>query len=401
MMQAFFADVRAPAKRTFPAHCRDRTGFQLEIITNPVRFRALQQEWNDLWSKEEGRYGQAFAACWQCWLCVAQPRGRKLCCITLREQGRLVLVWPLVTYRKLFWTVVRPLASESTDYTNILVQGGASAPALIERAWHAVERLSGADVILLPFTSADSGLYELASGKRHVMVKTAHPLAVAKLRCEKDWETYSASLGRLFRNRPGSLERRLSTMGAMQIRILGPENKDENARLVDWMLSCKRQWAARTGKKGGWLYSREYRDYLVALLNQTDDGIIARLLVLSLDGEPIAVNIFGVGKNCLDDLIAGFEPAYARQTPGAIATEHCVRWALEHNLDMDLGAGTEKYKGYWSRQHISTVWSLQIANTLWGLLGFHADNLRQRVRWRLPVGAEGLCHESSTSRATG
>jgi CelD/BcsL family acetyltransferase involved in cellulose biosynthesis len=149
----------------------DASNSQLSIVNDPVEFRALRGEWNDLWSRAEGRHYQAFTVCWLCWLSVARPRGRKLCCITLREHGRLVMVWPLATYRKMFWTVVRPLASESTDYTSILVETGPSAPAIIEHAWYAIQNLCGADVILLPYLSADSKLYDLASKKRHVIVK--------------------------------------------------------------------------------------------------------------------------------------------------------------------------------------------------------------------------------------
>jgi CelD/BcsL family acetyltransferase involved in cellulose biosynthesis len=205
------------------------------------------------------------------------------------------------------------------------------------------------------------------------------------LRGETDWQSYSSSLGRLFENKPGALERRLSKKGDVRIRFLGPEDGDENARLVDWMFDCKRQWADRVDKKGEWLYSREYRDFLVALLNQTDGGVRARLAVVSLDGAPLAANIFGLGKTCVDDLIAGFDPAYSRQSPGAIATEHCVKWALEQHLDLDFGAGSEKHKGYWSRNHILTMWSMQIANSWWGLLAFQGANLRRRFRRQQPV----------------
>lgn len=164
----------------------DEPNLRLDIVSDPVEFRALKPEWNELWSRAEGRYHQAFTACWLCWTKVAQPRGRKLCCITLRQQGRLVMVWPLVVYRKLCWTVVRPIASESTDYTNILVQDGPTARKAIERAWCAVQKRCGADIILLPFLNADSKLFELASRKRGVVTKTVHPVAVAMLRSETD-----------------------------------------------------------------------------------------------------------------------------------------------------------------------------------------------------------------------
>jgi CelD/BcsL family acetyltransferase involved in cellulose biosynthesis len=358
----------------------DEPSSRLDIVSDPVEFRALQQEWNELWSRAEGRYCQAFAVCLLCWTEVARPRGGKLCCITVREHGRLVMVWPLVTYGKLFWTVVRPLASESTDYTSILVEDTPTAAKAIERAWHAVQKKIGADIILLPYLNAETRLFALASAKRGVVMKTAHPAAVGLLRRETGWDVFSASLGPLFQHKPGALERRLSKKGDLTIRFLGPENAEENTRLVDWMFDCKRQWADRVDKTGKWLYSNEYRNFLVALLNHTDGEVLARLVVVSLNGAPVAVDIFGMGKSRVDDLIGGFDPAHSRHSPGAIATEHCVRWALEHRLDFDFGAGSEKYKSYWSRNHILTMWSMQIANTPWGLLALKVENFRQRSR---------------------
>src|SRR5471032_601223 len=83
---------------------------QLKVITSPTEFFALQGEWDDLWSRANGRHHQAFTVCWLSWLRVSEPRGRKLRIILLRENGRLVAVWPLVSYRKFFWTVLRPLS---------------------------------------------------------------------------------------------------------------------------------------------------------------------------------------------------------------------------------------------------------------------------------------------------
>ena len=362
----------------------DEPSSRLDIVSDPVEFFALQQEWNELWAKADGRYHQAFAVCWLCWTKVAQPRGRKLCCITLREHGRLVMVWPLVSYRRLCWTVVRPLASESTDSTSILVEEAPMALKAIERAWDMLQKKMGADIILLPYLSADSRLFELASTKRGVVTKTAHPAAVGMFRNETDWHTYSSSLGPLFKNKPGALERRLAKKGDLQIRFLGPEDAEENVRLLDWMFDCKRQWAERVDKTGEWLYSVEYRNFLAALLNQTGSEVLARLVVVTLDGEPLAVDILGIGKTRVDDLIGGFDPAHSRNSPGAIATEHCVKWALEHRLDFDFGAGTEKYKTYWSRNHIQTKWSMQIANTPWGLLALRSESLFRPFRRQTP-----------------
>lgn len=47
-----------------------------------------------------------------------------------------------------------------------------------------------------------------------------------------------------------------------------------------------------------------------------------------------------------------------------------MKWAFEHRYDVDFGAGSERFKSYWSRQNHRYAWSMQIANTRWGLIGY-------------------------------
>lgn len=148
------------------------------------------------------------------------------------------------------------------------------------------------------------------------------------------------------------------------------------------MLACKREWADRVGKKGEWLYSKEYRNFLVDLLNQRHGEVIAHLLVVSLDGAAVAVIMSGLGKSCTSGVIASFDPKHGKFAPGSIAIEECVKWVFEHGFDIDLGIGPETFKGYWSRNNFTAVCSMQIANTRWGRIAFAADTLRQTLSQR-------------------
>jgi CelD/BcsL family acetyltransferase involved in cellulose biosynthesis len=362
---------------------------QLKVITSPVEFYALRGEWDDLWSRANGRHHQAFTVCWLCWLRIAEPHARKLRIILLRENGRLVAVWPLVSYRKFFWTVLRPLSPEATDHTSILVEDGPSTFAFIDQLWRTAHQRCDSDIILLPYLSVNSDLHSLVSHHRRVMVARQHFSAVAKLRSENDWGAYCASLGMFSGRKPGARQRRLAKQGEVEIRVLGPDDADENARMVDWMLACKREWADRVGKKGEWLSSNEYRDFLIDLLNQRQGEVLARLLVVSLDGAAVAVNVLGLGKSCIDGVIGSFDPKHGKFAPGTVAMEASVKWVFEQGFDLDLGIGPENFKGYWSRDNFTAVWSIQIANTRWGLLAFAANNLVRRSLNQLVAGFYG------------
>ncbi|MDR5856398.1 GNAT family N-acetyltransferase [Caballeronia sp. LZ062] len=346
---------------------------QIEVIKAPEEFNALQHEWEALWRRARGRHHESFAVAWLSWECVAKPLGRALRIIAVRSNGRLVAVWPLVRSRNRLWTILRPLSPESADYTTVLADPDYTSFQLTEAVWRAVREQCPSDIVLLPYLDRDGDLYRLASAHDGVMIANEHPYAVARLSRERDWETFAASLGTLSGKKPGALLRRLERQGKVDIRILGPADADDNARMVDWMLACKRGWAERVDKKGAWLYSPLFRNYLVAILNRPpgpDGQPSARMMVLKLDDRPIAANMIGMGTDSILGAMGGFDRQHSKLAPGAVTTEAWVRWAIENRLDFDLGVGSESFKPYWSKGNVAVAVSLQIAQSPWGRVAF-------------------------------
>jgi len=351
---------------------------QFEIITNPDAFRALQSEWVALWAGAPGRYLQAFAEGWLCWRIPPQPRGRQLHCIVCREQGKLLMVWPLVTYRFLFWTLLRPLSPDTADHTSILMDEQIGNAAVIEDIWRTVMRSCGAHVCDLPYVSEGSPLYEIADKQPRAIVSERADAAIAKLRGEADWQAFCATLGTLSGRKPGARERRLSKEGKLVVRMLPPQDTADYAAWVDWLLARKREWIDRAGKRGDTLNSSAYRDFLVDMLDPPAGDAMARLFVVTLDDVPLAASVVGMGESCITGLIAAFDQRYSKYSPISIVIEHCVKWALEQDKDLDFGVGSESFKAYWSRDNFTRTCSFRIANDRWGVVAIHTQTA---VRW--------------------
>ncbi|SAL04168.1 GNAT family N-acetyltransferase [Caballeronia ptereochthonis] len=347
---------------------------RLEVVSDEQGFIALEREWNALWLKAHGRYFQRFDVCLLAWRHVARPQNRKLHCIVLRERGELRLVWPLVSWRRIFWTYLLPLSPDAADYTSMLVEDGPDAAARIESAWRAACARCKADFVHLPYMNEGSELHRVALREPRVLGLSRHESWVAKLRGETDWNTYCRSLGTMHGKKPGQLERRLAKEGQLSIRLVDPSDAEGIAQCVRAMLAWKRQWAERTGKKGVWLFSPYYQDFLIATLTHRSDGpdtqSLARMTVVTLDARPIAAVIMSHGNPLANAVIGSFDPAYGKFGAGAIAWEHAVKWALEHGYDIDFGVGSERFKTYWGRGNRSHAWTMQIANTAWGLVGY-------------------------------
>lgn len=289
------------------------------------------------------------------------------------------MVWPLVTYRRLLWTYLCPLSPEAGDYTRVLVTNSPAVPALIAGAWQTALKRCGADFIKLPYVDEGSELHALASRERHVMIAARTVAAFAKLRDETEWNTFCKTLGTMSGKKPGALERRLSKEGELAVGLTEPGDASENAALVDWILARKRAWGDRVGKRGEWLDSSHYRDFLVSLLCPANGRAMARLFVVTLDGAPIAATVVGVGTTCVDGLIASFDARFAKFGPGSIVIEHVVKWAFDQRLNVDFGVGAERFKAYWSRNNITGAWSAQIANSRWGVLAYRSKKTVRAV----------------------
>lgn len=347
---------------------------RLAVITEPDAFLELKDEWDRLWVEADGHHNQAFRFCWLAWNHVANPRGQRLRCITVRENGRLVLVWPLISYRRGIWRVLNTLTPGTVEQSSMLVADGPAAAEAIAQAWHAASRLCGADVFFLPFVRARTALHDLASAHKGLIEAKQSISSAALLRNELDWTTLCKSLNR----KPGIRERRLGRQGELDIRMLDlPDG--EYQQPVDWILSYKRDWAARVDKRGPWLYSTAYRDFLVGLLESAGDEPLARIFVVELDKKVIASAMLGVGKGCHYYMIGSFVPEMKQFSPGTILNEFVIRWCLERRMDIDFGIGTEEFKAYWSRGNVKPTSSFQIANTLWGKVYFQSKDAARAV----------------------
>jgi CelD/BcsL family acetyltransferase involved in cellulose biosynthesis len=344
----------------------------IDIIKISEEFQALRSEWRELWVRAKGLHHESFDVCWIVWDCVAKRTGKSLRIVTARRNGKLIAVWPLVRSRNRLWTMLRPLGPDSADYTTILVDPEHSSDKLIESIWFAARKQCASDIILLPFLDCESHLYRLAMEHDGLVTHKEDPCAVARLSREVNWESFAASLGTLSGRKAGALRRRLERQGKVDVRVLGPEDGDNNVCMIDWMLASKRDWAERVDKKGQWLYSSIYRDYLIALANHKSEGeeACARILVLSMNDAPIAVCMVGMGKQSLLGIMNSFDRQHAKLAPGAIAMEAWVRWAIEHGNDFDLGVGSETFKPYWSKGNLSRVSSIEIAHSAWGRVAY-------------------------------
>ena len=137
-------------------------GDELRILRTAGELDSLADEWTDLARRSPGFFcSQTFPWARTAWDHIAAPRGRALHCLALRSQGKLVGVWPLVVERSGSLRIVRPLGSESSEYTAPLIEGGPDLLPRTRRLWRAAAALG--DLAVMPNVRADSALASLLS----------------------------------------------------------------------------------------------------------------------------------------------------------------------------------------------------------------------------------------------
>jgi len=353
---------------------------EIVVVTDPAVFQSLQAEWDALWSEANGLHFQAFTVCLLCWTQVAQPLGRRLHCVVYRENGKLLLVWPLVSHRRLFWNVLDPLTPGTIEHTSMLVTEGPHKSRAIASAWEAACKRCSADLFIVPYVDTGTPLHEHASRHARIMAMSNDISMKVVFPRSMDWNTFCTGLGKLEKKLPGARYRRLAKEGDLVIRQLGMEDSNSFEKWIEWILTTKRDWASSRGKASTWLASPTYQRYLLALLNSADELSKAHLFIVTLDGEPIAANLIGMGKTSQTNLIGAFDKRYAKFEPGLLVREIEMERAFERGFDVDLGVGTERFKVYWSSNNVSPNESFEIATSPLGLLAFRIKHLLGTTR---------------------
>jgi CelD/BcsL family acetyltransferase involved in cellulose biosynthesis len=105
-----------------------------------------------------------------------------------------------------------------------------------------------------------------------------------------------------------------------------------------------------------------------------------------LNDAPVAGIVVSIGNPWASAIIAGYDPHYGKCCPGLIAVEQCVKWAFDNGFDLDFGVGSERFKSYWARGEASTAWTVQIINSVWGLLAIRGRRLARELAARVRPG---------------
>lgn len=342
-------------------------GFSL--VTKEQEFLLLEDQWNNLWANNKNSsVFQSFNYCYHAWKSILKPLRRKLYCVIKRQNDQIVLIWPLIKYRKLLCSIVRPLGPVAAEYTDPLIDDSINSQQIVHQMWEFLRKSLRSDIINLPFVKCDSLLYqELLTLKTSDVDSDIAPYV--SWIPQQTWDEYYKSLSSSYRKVQNKKKRQLMATGTVSFEVI--EDKAQYNTLISWLLTEKRKWGNRVNKKGAWIFSDRYKTFLINL--SSDQLHIQPFVIyaLKLNNIIIALQLAAVGKKHVNWMIAGFDADFSHSSPGIILNEYCLQWAHQHQLNCDFGAGAEENKLFWSKGQTRSLATLQIATSYWGRLALH------------------------------
>ena len=365
-----------------------------ELVTTRQDLLSLRGEWDALWMHSHGDYYTSFASCLAALDEVHAPAGHALRCAIARDDGRLVAVLPMALKRKGLWRVAVTLGPDAAEGCDIVVAEGEPAGTALALLRFFLRR-GGADVLDLPFLRGGNALdraVEACGAFRTVTQSDVMPYA--RLSAEADWPRYERSLSRQTQAQTARKRRRLEEAGAVKVEL----THGAADAAIDWLLDEKATWGRKTGKTGAWLFAPGYRAYLKSLAAEPGGGQRLATFVLRVDGRIAAVKVIAVGTTLATLIIAAYDEALRKFSPGNILDEVWVRHVFDtardgegRPLDINFGNGVERYKLHWGGGTAFPSRTCKLAATRWGELPYRLKAALAGAKARLsPPHAEPL-----------
>src|SRR3984957_15181153 len=311
---------------------------------------SIRTEWDRLWVDARAGYLLSFSYFYESWNTIHRPQGAELCCVVAIENGRLLAVLPMVLLREKFKlskyaAICSPEAAEGCD---ILIERTAESPVIATALLKKFLISARPDIVNFFFVKSGCHLEIAIQSLASLRIVRAYDdvMPYADLKAEVDWDSYKRSLSKHYESNVARKTRRLHEQGKVTVDIV----REAPTPAIEWLFLQKRKWSARTNKRGKWVFSLPYQEFITKLF-ASDPGFL--VFILKLDDAPIAVKLAAIGSSFASTMMITYDEKYERFSPGNVLDEFVMRHIFENyrdsdgrHLDVDFCPGREHFKFY-------------------------------------------------------
>ena len=379
-----YADVASPAVPA-PIMAAD-AGFacEFEIVSSRDAFDTLAGEWNELFARV-GRGPQAFQAFdWNRHWCnhylrPRNERGCRLAILTGRRQGRLVMVWPLVTTRVAGLLQLSWMGDPVSQYGDILAEPSSDALVLQRAAWAHLLAAIKPDFVRLARVREDATIAPLiAELGALVTQRRAAPYAR-----REDAEKAVQS-----RNHRRNAAKNLTKLGTVTfVEEAGNAAASATAMTaIDW----KRDQLLERGILSPAVADPRFAAFFADVLADPNMASACRTIALECNGTPAAASILVTCKDHIAGHVAAFNPAFEKASVGMLMLEGAKARAFSEGFAVfDLLAPADAYKARLAPNEIGVIdWAVPVTRAGGVYARLYLAHLRgalKRILAALPV----------------
>ncbi|NQV22476.1 MAG: GNAT family N-acetyltransferase [Rhodospirillales bacterium] len=320
-----------------------------EVVSTEQQLLSLEPEWRALTERaRDAQVFQTFDWVWPAWKCVASMRGRQLHVIVGRNEDRVVLIWPLVTYDQLGLRLARTLDSETTEYRDLIIEGSAGSREIISQAWEFVTRRCGIDAVYIQYVPASS-LLDAVARRGGGITTDQEEHRYVDCREFADWSGYFRSRSTNRRSDLRRRRRRLEETGVVEVVRIS--TTEQLSGFLPWLFVTK--IAALSGSDGptDWFTAPQHKEFLTSLLHRGLKSGVGVATALVVDGKYIAGKVDVDFRKTKTLLITTYDRDWARFAPGVVLYEECLREAFDKGFHtVDFRIGDEPHKTNWTNR---------------------------------------------------
>jgi CelD/BcsL family acetyltransferase involved in cellulose biosynthesis len=351
-----------------PGVAEATAALHVQDVTTLTSLHALRDDWEALLDRDPGAtVFQRFdwtVAWYECF-----GRRKALHVLAVRDQaGRLVGLVP---------TSVAQLATGAPRVQNLLgwpirlteYVDGISEPVLATQVTEAVletldRHASDWDLLALPLVPADrplAGLGELARRRGYSIQRRDYTRSRGAL--PESWEALYRSLPKSMKENVNNYVNRLRRDGHEE-RLIVVEGGAELDGALDEFLRLHR---LRAKSSLGPVHQDQFcapdrQAFLRKVAHRLSGSGVFRVMLLHVNGRPVAAQLCLVDRGRLYLYYSGFDPAWGRYGVMTVLTRRCLEWGIAQGcreVDMMIGSGLDKRR--WGLREEPVV-SLVLAN---------------------------------------
>jgi CelD/BcsL family acetyltransferase involved in cellulose biosynthesis len=356
--------------------------YNCQILTRMDDVVSIRAEWDRLWVDARAGYLLSFSYFYESWNTIHRPQGAELCCAVAIAGGRLLAALPMVLQRGKVWKHALMCSPDAAEGCDILIERNTESHVVATALLKKFLMFARPDMINFFFVKSGSHLQIAIQSIASLRIVDAFEdvMPYADLKAEGDWASYKRSLSKHYESNVARKTRRLQEQGKVTVDIV----QGAPTPAIEWMFLQKRKWSERTNKRGNWVFSPHYQEFVTKLFASDPRFLV---FVLKLDDAPIAVKLAAIGSSFASTMMITYDDKYERFSPGNVLDEFMLRHIFENyqdsdgrHLDIDFGPGREHFKLHWSRGNLHPTKSFIMAASRSGLAKLRFDQSRAEIQ---------------------